>query len=220
MPKNINTPREELICGKLDYLTKAVIAGDKFTAIDLINSIRTDAEKMEQKLIMRKHEVFSAMATIHSGLAVATALVGGAPGHLAAAKVYSAAAAGAATIGTASMAGGIGLAALGAAVGIGSGLAASAIEGNNLGAEGGFLGTPTEDVFEDRSKKLGGSIKAQEVHLSINPVTYIQSEGDIFIGDGITVDTFRGLVDQAFVNRAQEALETGELELDSIITKG
>jgi len=57
MPKNINTPREELICGKLDYLTKAVIAGDKFTAIDLINSIRIDAEKMEQKLIMRKHEV-------------------------------------------------------------------------------------------------------------------------------------------------------------------
>ena len=59
MPKNINTPREELICGKLDYLTKAVIAGDKFTAIDLINSIRTDAERMEQKLIMRKHEVSS-----------------------------------------------------------------------------------------------------------------------------------------------------------------
>jgi hypothetical protein len=59
MSKNINTPREELICGKLDYLIKAVIAGDKFTAIDLINSIRTDAERMEQKLIMRKHEVSS-----------------------------------------------------------------------------------------------------------------------------------------------------------------
>ncbi len=61
MPKNINTPREELICGKLDCLTRAVVAGEKFTAIDLINSIRTDAERMEQKLIMRKHE-FEALA--------------------------------------------------------------------------------------------------------------------------------------------------------------
>lgn len=56
MSKDINTPREELICGKLDYLTKAVIAGEKFTAIDLINSIRADAQRMEQKLIMRKQE--------------------------------------------------------------------------------------------------------------------------------------------------------------------
>ncbi len=56
MPKTINTPREELICGKLDFLLKAVIAGEKFTAIDLINSIRTDAERMERKLIMRKQE--------------------------------------------------------------------------------------------------------------------------------------------------------------------
>jgi hypothetical protein len=113
--------------------------------------------------------------------------------------------------------GGIGLAAAGIAVGVGTGLAAGAIEANNLGAEGGFLGTPTEDVFEDRNRRLGGSIRAQEVHLSINPVTYIEAEGDIFIGEGITIDTFRGLVNEAFVNRAQEALETGEIEVDSLI---
>ena len=57
MPKTINTPRKELICGKLDNLTRAVIAGDKLIAIDLINSIRTDAERMEKKLILRKQEV-------------------------------------------------------------------------------------------------------------------------------------------------------------------
>jgi len=130
---------------------------------------------------------------------------------------------GTAGIGTAasgSVAGGLALAGAGALIGIGTGLAASTIEGNNLGSEGGFLGTPTEDVFEDRNKRLGGSIRAQEVHLSINPVTYIQAEGDIFIGDGITVDTFRGLVNEAFVNRAQEAIETGELEIDSLVQKG
>ena len=109
--------------------------------------------------------------------------------------------------------------ALGAGLKVAGGYGAAAIRGNNLGASGGYLGTPTEDVFEERSKRLGGSIKAQEVHLSINPVTYIQSEGDIFIGEGITIDTFRGLVNEAFIKRAQEAIETGELELDSIITR-
>jgi len=119
----------------------------------------------------------------------------------------------------ASIAGGIGMAALGVGVGVAGGWGAAAIEANNPGSEGGFLGTPTEDVFEDRKKRLGGSIKAQEIHLSINPVTYIQAEGNIFIGEGITIDTFRGLVNEAFVQRTQEAIETGELELDSIITK-
>ena len=79
------------------------------------------------------------------------------------------------------------------------------------------MGTPTEDVFEDRNKRLGGSIRAQEVHLSINPVTYIAAEGDIFIGEGITVDTFKGLVNEAFVKRSQEALETGEISIDSLV---
>ena len=56
MSKNINTPREELICGKIDLLTKAVIEGRKFDAIDLINDIRNDAQRMEAKLILRKQE--------------------------------------------------------------------------------------------------------------------------------------------------------------------
>lgn len=46
MSKDINTPREDLICGKLELLTTAIIDGRKFDAIDLINSIRTDAERM------------------------------------------------------------------------------------------------------------------------------------------------------------------------------
>ena len=56
MPKNINTPREELICGKLDLLLTAIVEGRQFDAIDLINDIRTDAQRMEQKLIMRMQE--------------------------------------------------------------------------------------------------------------------------------------------------------------------
>lgn len=57
MPKNIHTPREELICGKLDLLTKAIQNNDLITALDLIPDIRYDAERMESKLILRKQEV-------------------------------------------------------------------------------------------------------------------------------------------------------------------
>ena len=63
MPKTINTPREELICGKLDLLTEAVIEGRKFDAIDLIGYIRDDAERMEYKLISRKQEVRELLKT-------------------------------------------------------------------------------------------------------------------------------------------------------------
>jgi len=140
-----------------------------------------------------------------------------AAGYHAAAGGMTTAAGAAAAAGTGSVAAGVGLGLAGIAVGVGTGLAAGAIEANNLGSEGGFLGTPTEDVFEDRNKRLGGSIRAQEVHLSINPVTYIEAEGDIFIGEGVTVETFKGLVNEAFVKRSQEALETGELNLDSLI---
>lgn len=58
MKKDQFTPRDELICGKLDLLTDKVIEGDKIGCIDLINSIRNDAERMEQKLIMRKREAY------------------------------------------------------------------------------------------------------------------------------------------------------------------
>ena len=56
MPKNIHTPREDLICGKLDLLTEAIIDGRKVDAIDLVNDIRNDAQRMEAKLIIRKQE--------------------------------------------------------------------------------------------------------------------------------------------------------------------
>ena len=56
MPKNIRTPREELICGKLDLLTAAIMEARKFDAIDLVNDIRADAQRMEAKLIIRKQE--------------------------------------------------------------------------------------------------------------------------------------------------------------------
>jgi hypothetical protein len=154
---------------------------------------------------------FESQAAIHS------ALIPVAPWHAPIAAAYNIAAGAEATLAGASVAGGIALGVAGAAVGVGTGLIAGAIEANNLGAEGGFLGTPTEDVFEDRNRRLGGSIRAQEVHLSINPVTYIQAEGDIFIGEGITVETFKGLVNEAFINRAQDALEEGTLQIDALV---
>lgn len=57
MPKNIWTPREELICGKLDALADAIRAGDLLLALDYVEECRQDATRMEQKLIERKQEV-------------------------------------------------------------------------------------------------------------------------------------------------------------------
>lgn len=57
MPKNINTPREELICGKLDVLFNLILDGNKVDAIEYLQDIRHDAQRMEQKLIIRKQEV-------------------------------------------------------------------------------------------------------------------------------------------------------------------
>lgn len=59
MPKTINTPREELICGKLDLLTDLIKEGNKVDAIYLIEDIRHDAERMEAKLIIRKQEALA-----------------------------------------------------------------------------------------------------------------------------------------------------------------
>ena len=56
MPKTINTPREELICGKLDILADLIMQGNKVDAIYLIEDIRNDAQRMEAKLIIRKQE--------------------------------------------------------------------------------------------------------------------------------------------------------------------
>lgn len=60
MPKTINTPREELICGKIDALENAILGFSESVevvkCVNLLKSIRHDAERMEQKLIIRKQE--------------------------------------------------------------------------------------------------------------------------------------------------------------------
>ncbi len=59
MPKTINTPREELICGKLDLLIDLIKDNNKVDAIYLIEDIRHDAQRMEAKLIIRKQEALA-----------------------------------------------------------------------------------------------------------------------------------------------------------------
>lgn len=59
MPKTINTPREELICGKLDLLADLIKEGNKVDAMYLIEDIRHDAIRMEAKLIIRKQEALA-----------------------------------------------------------------------------------------------------------------------------------------------------------------
>jgi len=59
MPKTIDTPRDELICGKLDLLTDLIKKGNVVDAIYLIDDIRFDAQRMEAKLIIRKQEALA-----------------------------------------------------------------------------------------------------------------------------------------------------------------
>lgn len=56
MPKNHNTPRDELVCGKLDNLAIRMQVEGDHRALELIQDIRHDCERMEQKLISRKQE--------------------------------------------------------------------------------------------------------------------------------------------------------------------
>lgn len=69
MPKTIHTPRDELICGKLDRaleLLQGIERGDK-GIVDLaftLHAIRHDAERMEAKLASRKEEVSSLRETL------------------------------------------------------------------------------------------------------------------------------------------------------------
>lgn len=64
MPKTIYTPREELVCGKLDeaerivmeFVQKDDIDEMSRDLLDLLRAIRYDCERMEQKLISRKEE--------------------------------------------------------------------------------------------------------------------------------------------------------------------
>lgn len=57
MPKTVFSKREDLICGKLDLANEEAIKLQSFVLIDLINEIRHDAERMEQKLIYRKNQI-------------------------------------------------------------------------------------------------------------------------------------------------------------------
>lgn len=54
MPKTIHTPRDELICGKIDA---ALVHARDVKFIDLLEDIRNDAARMEAALVRRKDEV-------------------------------------------------------------------------------------------------------------------------------------------------------------------
>ena len=56
MPKNIFTPRDELVCGKIDKSEQIAKSLGSLDLIDLLHDIRFDCERMEQKLISRKEE--------------------------------------------------------------------------------------------------------------------------------------------------------------------
>lgn len=56
MPKTVFTPRNELVCGKLDELFDAIVAGEKERACYLVEYVRHDCERMEAKLIARKSD--------------------------------------------------------------------------------------------------------------------------------------------------------------------
>ena len=56
MPKTIHTPRDELVCGKLDALEDKLRELGLVELLYLAADIRHDCERMEAKLISRKEE--------------------------------------------------------------------------------------------------------------------------------------------------------------------
>ncbi len=56
MPKDIFTNREHLICGKIDEAQKIAINHKDVYLLELLDEIRYDAQRMENKLISRKLE--------------------------------------------------------------------------------------------------------------------------------------------------------------------
>lgn len=56
MPKTIHTPRDELVCGKLDLLEERLRELGQVDLLYLTADIRTDCERMEAKLASRKAE--------------------------------------------------------------------------------------------------------------------------------------------------------------------
>jgi len=57
MPKTVWTPRDELVCGKLDKLDDELRILELADLRDMVCDIRHDCERMEAKLIARKDEV-------------------------------------------------------------------------------------------------------------------------------------------------------------------
>lgn len=57
MPKTIYSPRDELICGKIDMAMERAVHHQDIKLIDILMAIRSDAERMEAKLVSRKDEV-------------------------------------------------------------------------------------------------------------------------------------------------------------------
>ena len=55
MPKNIYSKREDLICGKIDIAQEIAIKLQSVELMELLDYIRLDAQKMENKLIYYKH---------------------------------------------------------------------------------------------------------------------------------------------------------------------
>ena len=64
MPKNEFTPRDQLVCGKLDALHDAIVSGDTETACGLVDIVRRDCQRMELKLSSRKDEAIAAAREI------------------------------------------------------------------------------------------------------------------------------------------------------------
>ena len=57
MSKNIHTPRDELVCGKLDTLEEALRLHNMPDAVWAISDIRHDCNRMEAALVSRKAEL-------------------------------------------------------------------------------------------------------------------------------------------------------------------
>ena len=57
MSKNIHTPRDELVCGKLDTVRDVFENQSNVTGCHYVDEIRHDCERMEKKLVSRKDEV-------------------------------------------------------------------------------------------------------------------------------------------------------------------
>ena len=61
MPKNVFSKREDLICGKIEFLIEEIKlkindVTDKISFIEQLHEIQHDAQRMENKLIFRKQE--------------------------------------------------------------------------------------------------------------------------------------------------------------------